>query len=172
MDFTILKDIVLSVGALGGLGLGIYNYLRDKKKDEVDLVVKPLSIHMMGDSETYGYNEEKISASREFKTIGVKVINLSKFDITISEIGFKIKNDSRGERIAFPNAMALTGDRNLPARLPSRESVVIAFNEDQLPAEDIRLKIDSVYITTGCDLFFVGSSGVIEDFKKLEVNYA
>jgi hypothetical protein len=164
MEFSLIKDFILSVGAIGGLGLGIYNYKKDKKKDEVALKVKPISIHEMGDGKAFGYNEEHIQENRVFTTIGVKVINLSKFDITISEVGFKFSANNRGERLAFPDALALYEPDSLPLRLASRESVLIVLKSEQLPAERIRKDIESMYIATGCDLFFYGKNQVLDDF--------
>lgn len=167
MELSVLKDIIISLCALGGLILGIYNMTKDKKKEEVTLTVKPISIHKMGDGKNYGHSEAEIQKSREFVTLGLKVINLSKFDISIVEAGFKVADSLDGERLVFPEAMILGEGLELPFRIPSRESITIAFKPEQLPPEGLREQLESVFVTTACELEFVGKSKVISDYKNV-----
>ncbi len=163
VDVTILKDFIVAGCAIGGFVLGIVNFRKNLSDDAVKLKLKPLSFHSMGNGKDYGSTENGIDSEKEFITIGVKVINLSKFDVTITETGLQLKEGNR--RIYFPEAVVLGGDSGVPLKLPSRESITISFKPNQLPDESIRSSIESIYVHTACELEFFGSGKVIEDFS-------
>lgn len=165
MSFEIVKDVIMSIAAVGGLALGIYNLVKARKGEKVILTVKPLAIYKL-DDEQYGTNEVEIPKTRNLETIGVKVINLSKFDVSLVETGFQFKTGSTHERLCFPHALVLGTGNPLPIRIPSREAVTIVFSPDQLPSDPFRKDIESVYIHTACELEFFGVNGVINDFKR------
>jgi len=160
-----IKDIIISICALGGLALGIYNLFRDTRKEKVCLRVKPLSFHKMPDGKARGFTENGVHKSHQFETVGVKVVNLSKFDLTIIEVGFTL-NTNDGKRLAFPEALVLEGFTNLPAKISSRESIELFFIPEQLPQEGKRSALSGVYVHTACELEFFGGGKVIEDFSK------
>lgn len=130
------------------------------------MVVKPLAIFKLSDDQ-YATNEVEIPNDKEFATIGVKVINLSKFDVSLNETGFQLAPNNDYERLCFPHAWVLGTSNPLPIRIPSRESVAIAFSYEQLPSSELRKEVESIYIHTACELEFFGSSKVIEDFKNV-----
>ncbi|MHC9510574.1 hypothetical protein [Kangiella sp. M94] len=160
-----IKDIIISICALGGLALGLHNLFRDTSKEKVCLRVKPLSFHWMPDGKTRGITENGIHKNRHFETIGLKVVNLSKFDLTIIEAGFTLNTDD-DTRLAFPEALVLESSNTLPAKISSRESIELFFIPEQLPQKGKRLMISGVYVHTACELEFFGSGKVIEDFSK------
>jgi hypothetical protein len=164
MSFEIAEGVIKSIAALGGLGLGIYNFVKAWKGEKVILTVKPLAICKL-DDEQYGTNEVEIPKNRKLETIGVKVINLSKFDVSLVETGFQFQPGSAHERLCFPHAWVLGTNNPLPIRIPSREAVIIAFSPNQLPSDQLKKDIESVYIHTACELEFFGVNGVINDFK-------
>ena len=163
MDALLVKDLVVAGCAIGGLLLGLVNLRKSLSDDEVKLVVKPLSFHTMGNGKDFGSSEGGIDGEREFVTIGLKIINLSKFDVTITETGLQLKEANR--RIYFPEAVVLDGEKGIPVKLPSRQSVTITFMPHQLPDENIRSAVDAVYVHTACELEFFGKGKVIEDFR-------
>lgn len=163
MDVVFAKELVVALCAIGGLFLGIVNLRKSLSNDKVKLVVKPLSFHTMGNGKDYGSNENGIDAKREFVTIGLKVINLSKFDVTITEVGFQLNETNR--RLFFPEAVVLDGENGIPVKLPSRQSVTITFMPHQLPEENIRSALDAIYVHTACELEFFGRGKVIEEFR-------
>lgn len=160
-----VKDIITNGAAIGGLALGIYNLFKARKGEKVILTVKALAIYKLDDKQ-YGTNEVEIPKTRKLETIGVKVVNLSKFDVSIVETGFQFKTGSAHERLCFPHALVLGTGNPLPIRMPSREAVTIAFSPDQLTSDPLRKDIESVYIHTACALEFFGVNGVINDFKR------
>jgi hypothetical protein len=165
MGFEMVKDVITSIAAIGGLALGIYNLFKAWKGEKVILTVKPLAIYKLDDKQ-YGTNEVEIPKTRKLETIGVKVINLSKFEVSLVETGFQFRSGSVHERLCFPHALILGTDNPLPIRIPSREAVIIAFSPAQLPSDPLRKDIESVYIHTACELEFFGVNGVINDFKR------
>jgi len=165
MSFEMVKDVITSIAAIGGLALGIYNLFKAWKGEKVILTVKPLAVYKLDDKQ-YGTNEVEISKTRKLETIGVKVINISKFDVSLVETGFQFGTSNAHERLCFPHALVLGTGNPLPIRIPSREAVTIAFNPDQLPSGSLRKDIESVYIHTACELEFFGVNGVIDDFKQ------
>ena len=157
-------DILTIVIAAAGLILGVFNWLKSIRDERVVLKVKPLSIYELGDGQC-ATNETRIPEGKELSTIGLKVINLSKFEVSLVETGFQFVEGTDKERLCFPLASVLGTGNPLPIRIPSREAVIIAFPPEKLPSSVLKEKIDSVYIHTACELEFFGSGGVINDFK-------
>lgn len=166
MELNLIKEVITLIIAAGGLGLGIYNLVRAKQNEKVSLVVKPLAIYELKNCQ-YATNEVEIPEDKQLSTIGIKVVNLSKFDVSLTETGFQLAPSHEHERLCFPNALVLGTSNHLPIRVPSRESVLISFCPDQLPGEEIRNKLEAVYIHTACELEFFGTSKVIDDYKNV-----
>lgn len=166
MEFNLVKEVITLLIAAGGFGLGIYNLVRSKQEEKVVLVVKPVAIYELKNKQ-YATNDVEIPGGKELHTIGIKVINLSKFDVSLTETGFQLAPNNEHERLCFPHALVLGTSNYLPVRVPSRESVLIAFSPDQLPSTEIRKNIEAVYIHTACELEFFGKSKVIDDYKSV-----
>jgi hypothetical protein len=163
MDNKLMIDLLVALTAVGGFALSLMNWAKARNADQVHLVVKPLSIHFMEDDKSIGSSENRIEPNKKFITLGVRIINLSKFDIKIIETGFQMQE---AEVRFFADKVNIIPDGQLPYKLPSRESVVIHFVPHMLPPHNIRASIDSIYVHTDCDLEFLGRGQVIEDCSK------
>jgi hypothetical protein len=138
--------ITLAIATLGAI-LGLYNSWNAYQVRKVRLRVIP-----------------KWSIGDGFSGMGIEVINLSAFLITIYEVGLTI-GKSRGplpKRLPIPIGNVVQGG-NLPVRLDRREVYSIIYSVDGLAKYDIR----KAYALTASGEIALGSSGALRQFIKI-----
>lgn len=148
--------IAIFGGILGLIGaiLGIINFIISIVEKRVNLKVIPnlAFVDHQGVLHARKFNKEyldRVLLAKGIPTIGIEIINLSKFAVTIDEIGFCNGNPNKGERLSIilPN----NGTHNsLPHKLESRMSfTVYAYNTNILDIPVNSFKY--VYATTSCN---------------------
>jgi hypothetical protein len=139
-----IKDAVTMSVALVGAVLGVMNTWNAMDQRRVRLRVYPKVAVPVMDGE-FG------------RTMGcIEVINLSAFPVSIQEVGFTIRRNSRkGDRLTI--VQPFTNDHKpLARRLESRQSVTAYF---ELDARFQRAK--SSYVLTDCDEMTYGPPLII-----------
>jgi hypothetical protein len=151
-NLSIIKDVVIAIAAFTGMGLGLFNLWSEKQKDKVKLEVIPKSVKNKGVS-TSGQQFIITTANdfifdQELPLFAFEVINHSKFDVTINEIGFF--NSKTNGRYSIPEPI-LKDSGKWPRKLEPRESVTLyadlssIFDIEHLPF------VTSAFAVTSCN---------------------
>lgn len=133
MGFEFWKDLVTGTMAAVGAVLGVVNAWKAFVSDRIKLRVKlvksyPMSMPSMPD-----------------RMIGVEVINLSKFAVTIVDAGLTVAGSS--DRLSFAVNPIIADGGPWPRRLESREAVTLRVDAQQLKHQP---RPQFVYATTAC----------------------
>ena len=142
------KDIFTVGFALVGVALGIFNTVKNYLETRVKLRVKPaLAQHSHGGG----------------PMVAIEIINLSRFSVTIKEVGFTIGNTKidNSERSAIPNPIIIDGG-NWPRRLDTGEAVTVYCGFETLSGN-----IGQAYARTASDETAYGTSPVLNQIKEL-----
>ena len=166
-----LKDKITSVAALVGMVLGIYNFIRARAADRVKLRVTPKASSFRGNDgggrDIYIYNRDAYNLNNPTAppdTLSLEVINLSKFAITVDEVGLKRSWSRRRAALVTP----IIRDGNpWPRKLEPRESVVVHFDSTQLLGLERISSVKQAYASTVCGTTCYGSSGALRDFIRI-----
>lgn len=146
MESELASYITFSLGVLGA-GLGVLNYWRDSVKEKVRLKVIPKRVKATGGADS------RIN-------VGIEVINLSSFHLTIKETGFVMKGWG-DKRLAIINPITAKGEV-LPFRLEPRASLTTyAILKD----EDAVL-VKTAYASTACENEVRGNSPALKGYVK------
>jgi hypothetical protein len=166
-----LKDIVTTVSALVGMGLGIYNFLYARSADRVKLKIIPKASSLQGKgpngSRVYRHNRDKYESSHPTapsETLSTEIINLSKFAVTVDEVGLKARWSRERMVLVVP---IVPDGKPWPRKLEPRESVTVLFDPAHLLALDRIGSVTRVYASTVCGTTHYGSSGALRDFVRL-----
>ncbi|THF61974.1 hypothetical protein [Pseudothauera rhizosphaerae] len=162
-----LKDIITAIAALVGMVLGIYNYLHARAADRVRLRVVPKSSSYQGKDftgrEFYLHNKDRFDIHHPTyppDTLSVEVVNLSKFPVTVDEIG--LRSRWRKTRLVLVNPVL--ADRGpWPRKLEPRESVTASFDLTSLIDSDHLPSVTHAYATTICGSTCLGESGALKE---------
>lgn len=133
----IISSVSLALGSVGAV-LGVVNTWNLLDRQRVKLVVRPALSFLVPSAEPI---------------LTVEVLNLSVFPITVSEIGFRLKNGQKG--IAPGNML---NGRPLPQRLEPRESVTAFFSLKEFDPRQIRI----AFASTTCGESAEGTSPALE----------
>ena len=117
------KDIIALVLGTIGTTLGVINLIRSFWDDRVRLRVIPSLARILPDgliSASSAAALQTLLKARELPTVSIEVINLSKFPVTVSEIG--LCEGHLKKRAPFIKAQIVKGE-DLPRRLEPREAV-------------------------------------------------
>lgn len=145
MNNDIQELITFSLSVLGA-GLGVLNYWRDYSKDKVRLKVIPKRVIPSG-----GANPRI--------NVGIEVINLSNFPLSVLEIGFKTRE--REKRMAIIQPIT-SDDEKYPFRLEPRSSrTVYAILEDK-----DAVNVIGAYASTACGVEKFGNSPALKGYVK------
>lgn len=164
------KDIITSVAAIVGMVLGIYNFLRARSSDRVQLQVTPKASSFQGQDhsgrEFYFHSRDRFDLNHPTappETISLEVVNLSKFAVTVDQVG--LKPFLKRKRIALVNPVIRDG-KPWPRKLEPRESVTVFFDvTNLLVAENIQ-SVKRAYASTACGVTCYGTSGALREFVK------
>jgi len=133
-NLAYIKDIVVTIAAFVGMGLGCYNFWNEKNKEKVNIKVTPKSVLRKNlDSNA---NEIICTSENEFKIENepnlfvIEIVNLSKFPIRISQVGFLVTGTEK--RLSILPDSKLGNNFEWPKKLDVREAVTV-----YLPLKDI-----------------------------------
>lgn len=146
---TIFESVTFSIAALGAV-LGVINTWVGLSKERVRLAVIPKHAIPVG-------------AAASNIELGIEIINLSAFPVTISEVGVFYRGTTK--RSVIPNPIDLD-QRGFPRRLDSRESMTIYCEKPRAVVDGHRMS--SVFAKTDCGIVRKGSSPA---FKQMAGNH-
>lgn len=132
--------VTLGIAVVGAV-LGIYNAVRDWRRDSERLKVIPKS-------STISTGE---AAVRD--TLAIELVNLSPFPVTVTEVGFLLKGTPRRKVIENP---VIPDSGDWPRRVEARSSVTVFARADQDFFWIERVTKAYAVTATGCQ--FKGSS--------------
>lgn len=127
MDPLIFQGVTLAVALVGAV-LGVMNTWRNMNQDRLRLVVKPAQFYVSG----------------SYK-LGIEVINLSTFPVTLAHYEFFLHGTDR--HIQF--APDFLGGESLPVRLEPRTAVTAFLRHGATQVEGFAL-VRSAYVITAC----------------------
>ena len=161
------KDIIIAIAAFSGMGLSFYNLWNEKQKDKVKLTVIPKSIKQHGI--TNNGNEFFITTSNEFdvKNSGgyyaLEVINLSKFDVTIDQVGFLNTETNKIDTTPQPIFM---DNSKWPRKLKPREGFTLYAKLENILKTPHLSSIYSAFAKTTCGHIGEGTSESLSHLVK------
>jgi hypothetical protein len=163
------KDLATGIAAFVGMVLGIFNFMRARADDKVRLRVVPKATELRGvdpdgrllyHSSVNGF---PVSDQRE-STLAVEIRNLSKFAVTVDEVG--LKSPWTRERIVL--ATPIIPDKGAwPRRLEPREVVTVHFNTLELMKLRKLSGLRRAYAATACGTTCFGSSKALRAFARI-----
>ena len=145
--------ITLVIAAIGAV-LGIINTAHLLSQRKVRLRVIPMSVAAQLGSGI-------LTSQHEYKPgtmLGIEVINLSVFPVTISEVGYTLRGVSSRAAVAWPE---LTDQKGWPRRLEPRESVSAYINPSLLTRQ-----VRRAYARTQCGVTRYGTSPALKELKR------
>jgi hypothetical protein len=144
-----VESVTLAIAILGA-ALGILNLWRAYSADRVRLRVRPAFAFAVPNGEPM---------------FSIGVVNLSKFAVTVSEVGFTLGGSSiKSERAAVPMPRIKDGG-NWPRRLESRESVSTYL--DPASFSPNKKNIGHAYVRTSCGEVAYGTSPALKQLKSI-----
>ena len=158
------KDIYTLIIASLSFVLGVYNFIHERKKEKIILKVRPKLSNIIrnensGRSFIKTYDEFDSNLSYDY--LSIEVINLSKFPVTISNMGFQTNS---AKRVIIPDP--IFGDKgNLPMRIESRTSATGLCYLNIIGSEKIKM-ITKAFVETECGNLFYGDSKILKDIGK------
>jgi hypothetical protein len=168
--FMDLKDIITSVAAVVGMVLGIYNFVRARSADRVRLRVIPKAASFRGRDQSgrdfYLHNRDRFDVDHPTRppgTLALEVINLSKFAVTVDEVG--LMPFFKRERFALVVPILPDG-KPWPRKLEPRESVTVHFDVKRLRDFNNIQSARRAYASTACGTTCCGSSGALREFVR------
>ncbi len=138
----ILGAIGAFFGAIGTI-LGIINTWNSLSKNRVRLKVTPKFAYPVGP----GFNNK-------IRLVSIEVVNSSSFAVTISEIGFLLRD--KKTRLAFVRPIIIDGG-NFPRRLEPRSSFTVYADPNSVAIEGLA-QVECAYASTDCEKTQRGTS--------------
>ena len=163
------KDAITLILATIGTVLGIINYWRSIRDEKVRLRVVPVLAWNFGEGIMSIRSSRKIGELIDrygIPRMGVEVINLSKFPITLDEVGLCEGNIEKRERAPFFQASTHQNE-TCPIKLAPRESVILYSQDNH--CLDYTFTIQSMaYATTSCDTTQNGRSHALVTWQEIQ----
>ena len=172
-ELLLIKDIVVAVAAFSGMGMSFYNLWSERQKEKVRLTVVPKAVKEYGCTE-FG-QEYAITTKNEFigessaNLFAIEVINLSKFDVTVDEVGFLYEHEVR--RCVIPNPIIKDGGA-WPRKLEPRAGVTVYCHLSSLMQSFNVPKIKCAYAETACQEINTGSSVALKELVNSSKRFA
>jgi hypothetical protein len=147
-NITLITAIIGAVCGVSGAVLGVINTWNLLTKNKVRLKVTPIHVIPVGTLASSNVN------------FGIEVINLSDFPVTISDVGFLLKNKQRATSFSV---ISIDQPSKLPVRLEPRTAYKKYFNIDKagLPKQT-----EYAYVDTQCGELIIGTSGALKQKIK------
>lgn len=143
MEITMFQAVTMAVAAVGAV-LGVMNTWRSFDRDRVKVLVKPQFA-----ADQYGIG------------LCVQVVNLSGFPVTVTHVGFTVRDAGRHFQYV-PNFL----DREpLPRRMESRTSLTTIVPSMANHLQEAQF-ITAAYVETACGLRITGKSSALTQFVK------
>jgi hypothetical protein len=158
-----LKDVVIAIAALTGMGLGLYNLWSEKQKDKIKLEIIPKSVKQKGVN-TLGKGFV-LTTANEFQfdqgtdLYAFEVINHSKFSITVDEVGFLNSKTNGRNTISNP---ILMDDGKWPRKLEPRESATFYADLPSILNIKHLSSVTSAFAKTSCNHTEIGTSNSLK----------
>ncbi|CAK0757390.1 conserved hypothetical protein [Gammaproteobacteria bacterium] len=155
------KDITASIAALVGMVVGIYNFVHARAAERVHLRVIPKSSSFLGKGNNgrnaYLHNEDFFDTNHpaRSKTLSIEINNLSKFAVTVKEVGLRSRFSKKRMSLINP---VLYDEKPWPRKLDPREIVIVPFDFATLIDHPRLLHVTHAYATTNCGTTYFGSS--------------
>lgn len=166
-----LKDWITSVAAILGALLGIYNFVNAIRSEKVMLKVVPKASTWRGrdgnGKDMYFHTQNEYNLDKENSvpdTLSIQIVNLSKFSVTVCEVGLNPKSRRGRMALAVP---ILSDDGSWPRKLEPRESILIFFDPTELISHERITSMTEAYASTVCGTTCYGSSGALKDFLRI-----
>jgi hypothetical protein len=147
-NITLVTAIIGAVCGVSGAVLGVINTRNQLARNKIRLKVTP--VHAIPVGALAGSNVN----------FGIEVINLSDFPVTISDVGFLLKNK---QRATLFQVISIDQPSKLPVRLEPRTAYEKYFNIDEagLPKQT-----KYAYAKTQCGELIIGTSGALKQKIK------
>lgn len=152
MNQDLINLITFGIAVVGAI-LGIINTVYAINKDRVRLKVCPV----------FGYTFGAPHLKEQY--IGVEIINLSMFPVSINQAGFMLENTTQRAVILRP--LTTQGAIYLPYKLPSREKITLYADYDSIMEDPILIKY--AYCETECAILAKGKSKAIEQINEEKI---
>lgn len=147
-NITLVTAIIGAVCGVSGAILGIINTRHQLSRNKLRLKIIPSHVIPVGGLQNSGLN------------FGIEVVNLSEFCVTISDVGFTLK-DNRQATLAPVVGTEQPGE--LPLRLEPRTSYHKYFNIDEV---GFPKNVKTAYVKTQCGEMITGTSGALKQKIK------
>lgn len=172
MPFTDYKDIIISVAALTGMGLGIFNFFNERNKEKIKLKVIPKTVLDHTENGFCVLSINEFNPAPNIDLFAIKVINLSKFPVTIDKVGFN-RCGRKNQRYIFIPTFGDDNDKSWPRELKSRESVVAYGKLSGLLHAGFLQHVNSAFASTACGHTKTGKSKALKKLiKYYKLNFA
>ena len=160
-------DFLTAGAALAGVVLGLFNLWLYFDQRRVKLRVTPLAFHLgpVGKSSVRFWH--LIDDFPDDAGLGVEVVNLSAFPVTITHAGFlDPKDQDRRIMVNPPSA-----EEPWPRRLEPREAIQ-AYMRPQGANKPQRRPVGKAFAMTACGTAKYGRSGALKAYQKLATKEA
>ncbi len=164
MEFKLLSQIITTITAFIGMGLGFYNLFVERSNRKIKILVRPKAI-IRRTMNTVTGAEGCITSLNEFNCnelddyFAIEAVNISTFPVTIDNAGFEVRKQDNRMTIFQPIFM---DNGSWPRRLEPRDSVTIYGSLKHLLKSDGTPKIKNAFVETSCGTICRGTSGALE----------
>lgn len=157
-----LNDWFTTGAAVTGAALGFFNLWRQLSTDRVRVRVTPSLVMHQTSTGVATHTNVRLDPSDAPRAVrlGIEVLNLSAFPVTIDELGMTTAGSARK---VFVDSHTADG-RNLPVRIEPRDSVT--FYTIMLETTEFAGGRD-LYADTACGTRSIGRSPAIESLKAV-----
>lgn len=166
-----LKDWVTLIAAIIGVLLGIYNFIHTRLSESVRLKIIPKASTWLGrdaaGSDVYFHTQNDYDLDKGVRapdTLSIEIINLSKFAVTVCEVGLVPRSKKGRMVLAVP---ILPAGGSWPCKLEPRENVLVFFSPTELISQERIASMKTAYASTVCGTTCYGSSGALHDFLRI-----
>jgi len=157
-----VKDIAIALAAFIGMGLGIFNFFNERRKERVKLKVVPKTVVQRS-------GDLSLSSTREFNPgrnaglFGMEVVNRSHFPVVLKQIGFLKSGTDRRMTIVKP---IVDDGEKWPRKLGPRESVSVYGNLDEMINTGALHLIKKAYAETACGHIATGRNQALKELIR------
>lgn len=166
-----MQGFITTLAAFVGMVLGLYNFWRSRQNDRVRLSVVPKASAYRGTDhegrEVYIHSRDSYDLdhpSHPPDSLSVEVVNLSKFPVTIEEVGLMPRWHRTRYALAAP---ILLDGGTWPRRLEARDNVVVRFDTTKLLDLENIGAVNRAYASTRCGTTMSGRSRALAEFVRI-----
>lgn len=161
------KELIIAIPAFVGMGLGLYNLVRDILGNRVNLKVVPKSVVAFSKDEfgntVFKWSPHSFKAEHNSDYLAVEIINQGNVTVTIDSVGFFAKGDKTPLQIYKPMPV----DRGTwPRRLESHESVTIVGSLPDFLAAQKSKNVITAFAETQSGIICKGTSKALQEIVQ------